>query len=285
MPQVSLLKENRTKQSLHWNNQILPLVTSERSRRNNGSLFNVQSRPIKDIVGFRQNSQRLNQLPHHKKSTGLLCGEKFQINEKMNDSREREADPHSLFQISQNRDLEEEARDQAEQRLRELSRGHVHVPPPAVLVTPSQKRTTGDPSKRRHVSTDRRKHRVSKNRNRKPVVIPDNVEIIVISSGSENEDSPVQLNATRQHERRRRIYHPENHTDTFWRCPVSTCRRNSPEFGFQKNSYVERHIRNRHADELVYPCISGCSIAFGNERAWERHHWEFHADEMVEIVE
>lgn len=204
----------------------------------------------------------------------------------MSESRDR-ADPHSLFQISQNLELDEEAREQAEQRLRELSGGHVHVPPPTVLVTPSQSRardigTNGDSSKRQQASADRRKDRVSKNRKRKPVVIPDNVEIIFISSASENEHSPVQTNETTQHVPRRRIYHPENHTNTCWRCPVSTCIRHSPEFGFQKNVHVERHIRNRHANEFVYTCISGCSLAFRTGRAWERHHWDFHADEVIE---
>lgn len=203
----------------------------------------------------------------------------------MSDIHETVADPHSLFQISQNENLGEEARDQAEQRLRELGAGKVHVPPATVLVTPSQKRardddTSGDPSESQPANNDRKRRRVDKNRPRKPVAIPPSVKVIVISSDSENEISSATSNAKRQHEQRKRIYHPENHTSTYWRCPVGTCRRHSPEFSFQSNAYVERHIKNRHANAFVYPCISGCSIAFRNGRAWEKHHMIFHADEI-----
>lgn len=203
----------------------------------------------------------------------------------MSDSPERDADPHSLFQISQNENLDEEARDQAAQRLRELSSSKVHVPPPTVLVTPSKKRvrdddTTEDPSESQPANNDRKKRKVDENGPRKPLVIPPSAEVIVISSDSESESSSTTFNAIRQREQRKRIYHPENHTSTYWRCPVSTCRRHNPEFGFQNNAHVERHIRNRHADQSVYPCISGCSLAFNNERAWERHHIIFHSDEF-----
>lgn len=214
----------------------------------------------------------------------------------MNENSGRNAYLHSLFFTSQNEDLQEEEREQARQGLRELSAGHVHVPLPTVLVTPSQGLTQSPdisqdtpqdqastaqnpPTEQAHPG--RRKARVTKNRPRKPVVIPSNVEIIVLSSDSENESSSVKL-AIRKLQIRRRIYHPQNHTSTAWRCPVSTCTRHNPEFGFQNNAYVERHIRNRHANESVYPCISGCSIAFGNGREWERHHRTFHADEIGE---
>lgn len=203
----------------------------------------------------------------------------------MSDSRERNADPHSLFQISQNENLDEETRDQADQKLRELADGKVHVPPPTVLVTPSKKRardddTSEDPSESQSAKNDRKKRKVDENRPREPVVIPQGVEVVIISSDSENESSATTLSARRKCEPRKRIYHPDNHTSTYWRCPVSTCRRHSPECGFQNNAYVERHIRNRHAMDFVYPCISGCSIAFRNGREWERHHMDFHADEV-----
>lgn len=218
-------------------------------------------------------------------SSSLLCGNKFQNSERMSHSHERDADPHSLFQISQNLNLEQAARDRAEQRLRELGGGNVHVPPPTVLVTPSKKRArdadlSEDPAGSQPASNDRKKRRIHKKRPRAPFVIPENVEIISVSSGSENGNSPLNLDATKQHERRRRIYHPDNHTSTCWRCPVRTCRRHNPEFGFRTNEFVERHIRNRHLDELIYPCISGCSISFRDGRAWERHHRVFHADEI-----
>lgn len=212
----------------------------------------------------------------------------------MSDSCDRDVDPHSLFQISQNEKLGEETRDWAAQRLRELSAGSVHVPPSTALATPSQEGgedigTNGDPTESQPTNYDRRKTRVSKNRPRVPVTIPENVEIIVISSDSEGERiklegerSLVNLNPARQHGRRRRIYHPDTHTNTCWRCPVITCRRHNPDFGFQKNAYVKRHIRNRHANQLVYACIVGCSVAFSNERAWERHHRLLHADEIIE---
>lgn len=203
----------------------------------------------------------------------------------MSDSREREADPHSLFQISQNEKLDEEVRDQADKWLRELAGGNVHVPPPTVLVTPSKKRarddgTSGDPPESQPANNNRKKRKVDDNGPRKPVVIPTDVEVIVISSDSETESNSTTFNTRRQHEQRKRLYHPENHTSTYWRCPVGTCRRHSPEFGFQNNAHVEHHIRNPHADEFVYPCISGCSIAFRNERAWEKHHIIFHTDEI-----
>lgn len=212
----------------------------------------------------------------------------------MSNRPDRDADPHSLFQISQNLKLDQDARDRAEQRLKELSAGNVHVPVPAVLAVPSQERgddggAHGDPTESRPANNDRWKTKVTKNRPRIPVVIPENVEIIVISSDSEGEriklegeSSPVKVISARQHGRRRRIYHPQNHTKTSWRCPVSTCRRHDPDFGFQKNSYVKRHIRNRHPRQLVYQCISGCSVAFRDERAWERHHRLIHADEIIE---
>lgn len=212
----------------------------------------------------------------------------------MSDRPDRDADPHSLFQISQNLKLDQDARDRAEQKLKELSAGNVHVPLPAVLAVPSQERgedsgTYGDPTESGPANDDRWKIRVTKNRPRIPVVIPENAEIIVVSSDSEGEriklegeGSPVKLNSVRQHGRRRRIYHPDNHTKTSWRCPVSTCRRHDTDFGFQKHVYVKRHIRNRHARHLVYPCISGCSVAFRDERAWERHHRLIHADEIIE---
>lgn len=202
----------------------------------------------------------------------------------MSDGDEREADAHVLFQISQNMDVAEEARDQAEQRLRELGGGNVYVPPPTVLVTPSRKRgadESEDPSESQPANESRKKRRLARSRPREPVVIPPDVEVISISSDSEDQNSAFMLDATMQYGRRRRIYHPENHTSTCWRCPVRTCRRHSPEFGFRNHAYVERHLRNRHANELVYACISGCSIAFANGRAWERHHWDFHRDEVV----
>lgn len=203
----------------------------------------------------------------------------------MSDSRERDADPHSLFQISQNENLDEEARDQAEKKLRELAGDKVHVPPPTVLATPSTKRardegTSEDSLESQPANNDRKKRRVDRNGPTKPLVIPPDAEVIVISSDSETESSSTTLNTKRQPEQRKRLYHPENHTSTYWRCPVSICRRHSPECGFQSNAYVERHIRNRHANQDVYPCISGCSIAFRNGREWERHHMDFHADEI-----
>ncbi|KAI7773890.1 hypothetical protein LA080_009685 [Diaporthe eres] len=203
----------------------------------------------------------------------------------MSDSGERDADPHSLFQISQNENLDEEERDQAEQRLRELGGGKVYVPPPTVLVTPSKKRarddgTSEDESESQPANNNRKKRKVDDNGSKKPVVIPPNVEVIVISSDSETESNSTTFNTRRQREQRKRLYHPENHTSTCWRCPVGTCRRHSLEFGFQNNAHVERYIRNRHADEFVYPCISGCSIAFRNGRTWEQHHIIFHADEI-----
>lgn len=220
----------------------------------------------------------------------------FKMLNMMGKNGERNADPHTLFLISQNEDLPEEERERAQQGLRELSAGSVYVPPPTVLVMPSQERArcletsenTQDDEPRKKPNNSpvdankgRRKPRVAKNRPRKPVEIPANVEIIVVSSDSENGSSPVKL-AVRKSHVRRRIYHPQNHTSEAWRCPVSTCPRHDPKFGFQNNAYVERHIRNRHANDFVYPCISGCSIAFRNGRDWERHHRDFHADEVGE---
>lgn len=209
---------------------------------------------------------------------------------------ERNADPHSLFFTSQNKNLPEEERERAQQGLRELSAGSVYVPPPTVLVMPSQERARGlvtsetspesQPRKAPHTSSvesnmGRMKPRVAKNRPRKPLEIPSNVEIIVISSDSEDESSSFKL-AVRKSHVRRRIYHPQNHTSEAWRCPVSTCVRHNPISGFENHACVEQHIRNRHANQYVYPCINGCSIAFRNGRDWERHHHDFHADEVGE---
>lgn len=214
----------------------------------------------------------------------------------MGETWERNVDPHTLFFTSQNKNLPEEERERAQQGLRELSAGCVYVPPPTVLVIPSHERARGlvtsentpedQPRKEPNTSSvesnkGRMKPRVAKNRPRKPVEIPSNVEIIVISSDSETESSSFKLAARKSHVRRR-IYHPQNHTSETWRCPVSTCLRHDPKFGFENNAYVERHIRNRHENDFVYPCISGCSIAFRNGRDWERHHRDFHADEVGE---
>lgn len=212
----------------------------------------------------------------------------------MSDSHGRDDDPHVLFFISQNMDLEEETREQAEQGLRDLGGGSVHVPSPsnkrARDVEASEGPSESQPSKKPKPSPEQAdddgretsKIAAAKDRPRIPVTIPSDVEIIVISDDSDNGSSSVTSAATRQRRAPRRIYHPDNHTSTSWRCPVGACRRNSPELGFKNNSYVERHIRNRHAEEFVYRCISGCSITFRDGWAWEKHHRVFHDDEMDE---
>lgn len=56
-----IMKQSTAQQSLYSNNQILAVVTSERKGWNNGPLFNVQSRLMKDIVDFRKVPNRPNQ--------------------------------------------------------------------------------------------------------------------------------------------------------------------------------------------------------------------------------
>lgn len=214
----------------------------------------------------------------------------------MNDNRERSTSLHSLFFTSQNEGIQEAERKQAEQGLRELSAGHVYAPPPTVPAQ-SPREPSNDLDDCQGIPKDQarkessltqgqgkigtRKARVTKNRPRKPLVIPSNVEIIILSSDSEEEPHSVKL-ALKKHIIHTPIYHPQSHTSTSWRCPAAICRRHNPEFGFQNHAYVERHISNRHANELVYPCISGCSLVFSNGREWERHHRSFHADEVAE---
>jgi hypothetical protein len=211
----------------------------------------------------------------------------------MDAHREIHMDPHDLFFTSQNERLEHAIRDQAEQELQLLSFGYVHVPPPTVQVTApenlapnfdeSQGTAGGQASSNAsgptagQSTTSRRKGRIKKNRPRRPLVIPPGAEIIIISSDSERESGPVKL-AIWKPRVRRPIYHPKNHTSDAWRCPVTRCTRHDPEFGFPNNAQVERHLRNRHPNELVYPCISGCSNVFENGREWARHHRDFHAE-------
>lgn len=258
-------------------------------------VFNVLFHLGKGIVcPWHSTRHHPNQFLHFPKTSDFW---QERLSKKMNDDREKSPDVHLLFFTSQNENLQEAERQQAEQGLRELSAGYVYVPPPTVQVTSSQRpshsldenqRTPEDqasnetsPTSAQANSGRRRKKRVTKNRPRKPIVIPANAEIIVLSSDSEEEPNSVRF-ALRKQQIRPRIYHPQSHTSTSWHCPVTTCRRHNPEFGFEKHAYVERHLRNRHANELVYPCIRGCSVAFSNGREWEKHHLSLHADEGAE---
>lgn len=216
----------------------------------------------------------------------------------MIESGERHSDPHYLFFTSQNLKLDEETRQWTEEGLRELAGGNVHIPP-AMSVVPSKKRVRGpDTSENGSESPLSKKSKPSSSQpvnsikqtaastaaehsTKTHVEIPENAEIIVISDSTNDGNTPVKATAKKQHNQRRRLYHPESHTSTCWRCPVDTCRRHDPDFGFQDGTLVERHIKNRHGDGFVYLCISGCTISFKDGRAWEKHHWEFHGDELL----